>query len=186
MAPYVGVHLPPSTTSTWRRPRSSSSASRTTGRTRSTSPGPPTDRSTSTTSSSADCYPGSMGVRSLIAVVLLAGCASHHHHNTNDAGLDAPYVPDACVGLQCFQFDCSTKTDPMGNPLPPTTLSGTVYAPNGTLPLYGVNVYVPENDPGPLPDGASCDQCAAGLQGGSLAATITDEAGHFDLQNVPA
>jgi hypothetical protein len=127
-----------------------------------------------------------MGVRSLCAVLFVGGCASHHHHNSDAGDGDATYVPDACVGLACFQFDCSTKMDPMGNPLPPTTLSGTVYAPNGTLPLYGVNVYVPQADPGPLPDGASCDQCAAGLPGDPLVATVTDENGHFELKDVPA
>ena len=127
-----------------------------------------------------------MGLRSLCVVVLLAGCASHHHHNSDAGDIDALYVPDACVGLTCFQYDCASKTDPMGNPLPQTTLTGTVYAPNGTLPLYGVNVYVPASDPGPLPSGVSCDQCAAGLQGGALTAAVTDEAGHFTLTNVPA
>ena len=127
-----------------------------------------------------------MGVRSLCAVLFLVGCASHHHHNSDAGDVDALYVPDACTGLPCFQVDCASKTDPNGNPLPPTTLSGTVYAPNGTLPLYGVNVYVPASDPGPLPDGVSCDQCAAGLAGGAIVAAVTDEHGHFSLSNVPA
>jgi hypothetical protein len=120
-----------------------------------------------------------MGPR-LLAALLLVGCASHHHHGNGDAGMDATYVPDACEGLACFQYDCAMKG------APPTSLSGTVFAPNGTLPLYGVNVYVPASDPGPLPDGVTCDQCAAGLQGGALAAAVTDEAGHFELDNVPA
>jgi len=121
-----------------------------------------------------------MGVRPLLVLALLAACASHHHHGDGDAGMDATYVPDACVGLQCFQYDCAMKG------APPTSVSGTVFAPNGTLPLYGVNVYVPATDPGPLTDGATCDRCDAGLQGGALAAAVTDETGHFELDNVPA
>jgi hypothetical protein len=86
-------------------------------------------------------------------------------------------------------IDCASMSKP------PTSLSGTVYAPNGTLPLYGVNIYVPANggDPGPLPAGATCDPCSAGFQGGVAidpkgkpVATTTDETGQFHLDNLPA
>jgi hypothetical protein len=119
-----------------------------------------------------------VGRLSLIAVFVI-GCA-HHHSNGDDTQQDSGYVPDACEGLSCFQVDCASKG------LAPTTLSGTVYAPNGTLPLYGVNVYVPSTDPGPLVDGATCARCDQGLQGGALTAAITDETGHFELTDVPA
>ncbi|HSD87656.1 MAG TPA: hypothetical protein VLB44_09075 [Kofleriaceae bacterium] len=118
-------------------------------------------------------------VRRLLLVFALGACGGHAH-GTTDTGIDAGYVADACVGLSCFQFDCAAKG------APPTSVSGTVYAPNGTLPLYGVDVYVPRDDPGPLKDGAVCARCDQGLQGGSLAQTRTDEAGHFKLENVPA
>jgi hypothetical protein len=61
-----------------------------------------------------------------------------------------------------------------------------VYAPNGTLPLYGVTVYVPASDPGPLADGVQCGNCAVSLPGGSFAVTTTDESGHFTLSDVPS
>ncbi|HET9992196.1 MAG TPA: hypothetical protein VFQ65_26880 [Kofleriaceae bacterium] len=114
------------------------------------------------------------------AVVVLAACAHHHPGNGDDSDANPTIVPDACEGLRCFQADCEAKN------LPPTTISGTVFAPNGTLPLFGVNVYVPETDPGPLVDGAVCARCDEGLQGGALTQAITDEAGHFELTNVPA
>ena len=51
----------------------------------------------------------------------------------------------------------------------PTSISGKVFAPNGTLPLYNVTVYVPMSPPGPLPEGLSCGQCSTNLPGGAVA-----------------
>jgi hypothetical protein len=71
--------------------------------------------------------------------------------------------------------------------LQPTTISGTVFAPNGTLPLSGVSVYVPNSDPGPFQPGVQCGACAQGLGllGNPIVDTITDEAGKFTLTDVP-
>jgi hypothetical protein len=110
----------------------------------------------------------------VIAIVAL-GCGEKR--GEPDAGVPGDTT---CNHLGCFIVDCGSKG------LPPTTVTGAVFAPNGTLPLYGVNVYVPASDPGPLVEGVTCDRCSAGLQGGALAATVTDEAGNFRLENVPA
>jgi hypothetical protein len=84
-----------------------------------------------------------------------------------------------CEGLQCQITDCGSKA------MPATTISGTVFAPNGTLPLYGVSVYVPNSDPGPFQAGVQCGACADGLPGHPIVRTTTDDHGHFTLTDVP-
>jgi hypothetical protein len=108
----------------------------------------------------------------------LAGLGGCKHH---DGGGEMPDAPaDACEGLGCSIVNCAGKN------LPQTSLSGTVYAPNGTLPLFGVTVYVPITDPGPLPAGVQCDRCSGAPPGGAYVTAVTDVAGHFQLNGVPA
>src|SRR5512138_3511137 len=123
-------------------------------------------------------------MRSIVAAVCLAvpliACGGKHTGDDGVGGDGGPGNPDACVGLQCQVVDCNA----MGKP--PTTLSGTVFAPNGTLPLFGINVYVPNEDPGPFKEGVQCDKCSAGLPGFPIASVVTDDKGQFHLEGVPS
>jgi hypothetical protein len=113
----------------------------------------------------------------LAVAFALVGCGGKK--GGGGGGDDDPFTPDACVGLECQIVDCVTKGQQ------PTTLKGTVFAPNGTLPLNGVNVYVPRD---PLPaftEGVSCDRCSQSLPGSPVVQTISDAQGNFVLQNVP-
>jgi len=85
-----------------------------------------------------------------------------------------------CVGLACQVADCQS----MG--MPATTIAGTVFAPNGTLPLYGVTVYIPNSDPGSFKPGVQCGSCSDGLPGDPIANATTDDKGQFSLQGVPS
>jgi hypothetical protein len=106
---------------------------------------------------------------------MFTAACKHNEGETTDGG-----TADACEGLGCEIVNCDARG------MPSTSVSGTVYAPNGTLPLYGVTVYVPIRTPGALPAGVQCDRCANELPGGAWAQTQTDEAGHFKLVDVPA
>lgn len=83
----------------------------------------------------------------------------------------------ACQNLECQQVQCSGGAT--------TTVSGIVYEPGGKVPLYNVTVYVPNAPLNDIPDGASCDQCAASLSGDPVVAALTDTEGRFVLENVP-
>ncbi|MBX3125110.1 MAG: carboxypeptidase regulatory-like domain-containing protein [Polyangiaceae bacterium] len=85
-----------------------------------------------------------------------------------------------CKGLQCDIPSCSGGGT--------TTISGTVYAPNGTLPLYNAIVYIPlfRDEPlDPITLGASCDKCNASIKN-TVRTTLSDHEGKFTLENVPA
>jgi hypothetical protein len=118
------------------------------------------------------------GLLMFASVLSVAGCQSSGKSG-DDGSIPSPLETD-CSGIGCKIVDCEAKS------LPATTVTGTVYAPNGTLPLYGVQVYVPASNPGPLAAGVQCGNCATGLPGGAISQSQTDENGHFVLTDVPA
>ncbi len=89
-----------------------------------------------------------------------------------------------CTGLCQQQQPCSGTTT--------TTISGTVYAPNGTDRLYNALVYVPNGGAAPaygvtaFTAGVHCGQCGSEVSGSPLVSTLTAVDGTFSLQNVPA
>ena len=115
----------------------------------------------------------------IILALVVVGAACGPERDPSQHGVDAD-PGTSCTGLACQVVNCEQKG------MPPTTLTGTVYAPNGTLALYGATVYVPELDPGPFAEGVECTKCMDQLPGGAIAFTQSDTAGTFSLSNVPA
>jgi hypothetical protein len=92
-------------------------------------------------------------------------------------GFEDDAATPACVGLQCQQVSCPTGGR--------TTVTGTVFAPNGKLPLYNAIVYVPNGEVQPFSHGVSCDVCGTAASGNPVVATLSGSDGKFTLQNVP-
>lgn len=127
-----------------------------------------------------------------LAFVLGSGCSGAKHASAFDdgdntdggtlggeagAGLSGS-GNGACTGLQCNVPTCSGGSDE-------TTISGTAYAPNGTLPLYNVIAFVPNAALTPFTEGVSCDACGS-VSGSPITTTTSDSSGKFTLKGVPA
>jgi hypothetical protein len=83
-----------------------------------------------------------------------------------------------CNNLECQIASCSGASQD-------TTITGTVYAPNGTLPLYNAIVYIPNAETKPFTKGVTCDQCGSVASGSPVSITLTDSSGNFKLEKVP-
>src|SRR5580698_5956858 len=83
----------------------------------------------------------------------------------------------SCTGLQCNVQACGGGGA--------TTVSGYVYAPNGMLPLYDVQVFIPNAPLTPFAQGVQCENCGAPLSGEPIATALSDPTGHFVLTGVP-
>jgi len=113
-------------------------------------------------------FPG----RALALALLLAGCG--------DGGGDDELVPGPCTGYDCKVVDCGAQQRG------PTAIRGTVFAPNGTLPLRGVTVYVPGEPPGALPERLPCARCKHEAPASAVSIALSGETGGFVLFDAPA
>jgi len=126
----------------------------------------------------------------LFAAALLWGCGNRPFSGFDGGGDDGGTLGDSttpgfgdsgptggdggpCVNLQCQQTCAATQ------------ISGYVYDPKGTVPLYNVYVYVPNAPLSPIASGPTCTACQAPASGNPVVAATTDETGHFVLTNVP-
>ena len=106
-------------------------------------------------------------MRNLVAVVVATLGLS--------AGSFAQMTP--CVGLACQQMSC-----PSGST---TSISGTVYAPNGIDPLPNVLVYVPNAALVAFTPGVSCPAIGLPPSGSPLVGATTGVDGSFSIPNMP-
>jgi len=95
---------------------------------------------------------------------------------TSSSSSGGPATPP-CEGLQCKQVACPGSTT--------TSLSGKVYDPSGTVPLYNAIVYVANAPLEPFKPGIACDKCGAALSGKPIATALTNAKGEFTLKNIP-
>ena len=92
-------------------------------------------------------------------------------------GLSSAASAQSCTGLCLQQVTC-----PGGGT---TSISGTVYAPNGTDPLPNVTVYIPNAAVDSFIPGVSCPVVGQPPSGSPLVGTTTAVDGSFTLTNVP-
>ncbi|MDR3744765.1 MAG: choice-of-anchor D domain-containing protein [Acidobacteriaceae bacterium] len=92
-------------------------------------------------------------------------------------GLGGVAAAQSCTGLCLQQTTCTAGAT--------TSISGVVYAPNGTDPLPNVTVYIPNAPVDAFTPGVSCPVAGSAPSGSPLVGTITAVDGSFTLSNVP-
>jgi hypothetical protein len=136
----------------------------------------------------------------LSAFAVVAACDPASTVGYGPAGEDDASVSDgsdeAAVVVAdagpAFRYNADASVPRDGSASPPlcpdgghTTISGTVFAPNATLPLYNVIVFAPSGPLEPLGHGASCEPCGALNSAKAFATTLSDAMGHFVLVDPP-
>jgi hypothetical protein len=122
-----------------------------------------------------------LGVAAALAFNLhLAGCSGNDISGGPGPDEIPTYGPPGCVGIGCMvRTNCSPTAGP-------TSISGVVSIPAGTLPLYNAKVYIPSGEvPAVPPTGASCDRCDMVVPNDAVSSAVTDINGRFTLNNVP-
>jgi hypothetical protein len=124
-------------------------------------------------------------MRSLIlisAIAALAACDSTGRRGRGDGGTGNGPDMAQCIGLGCQIATCTNGAT--------TSISGVVYDPAGTTPLFNVSVYIPNAPLADIPDGVDingiCTSCQAPLTGAPIVVGLTDSTGTFHLENVPS
>lgn len=127
---------------------------------------------------------GTLGALGCVAFDGAIGCGSSGAQlNPNGNGTGGVVFDfgngDGSNGGPCMNLACQKASCPNGGT---TSVSGTVYDPSGTLPLYNVMVYVPNAPLDPIQHGPSC---TCDVSGKPIASALTDTKGHFVLKDVP-
>jgi hypothetical protein len=95
----------------------------------------------------------------------------------------APLPTIKCDNLACYQSTCRLNDckQPACTNGKVTRILGKVFDPAGKVPLYNVDVFIPNR---PLPsftDGPSCGSCSDRFAGSPIVQATTDTAGNFTL-----
>jgi len=145
------------------------------------------------------CDPMARVGRCAAVCTLLAACASRAPGSLPSSDASAPTAIDAGATIDVavgpdLHLDLDAQAPPvdaMASSVPAcpdgghTTISGTAFAPNGTLPLYNAIVYTPSEPLQPLDHGATCEQCGALNSAKASTTTLSDAHGHFVLVDPP-
>ncbi len=113
------------------------------------------------------------------------GCNGVLDCGTCGAGLVCQGIPSKCVsGTPCTGLCLKQQTCPNSGT---TSISGSVFAPNGVDVLPGALVYVPNAALATFQDGVTVQHCACGddVSGSPLVSAVTGFDGTFSITNMP-